>query len=50
MKKVFIVFTVLFAFATQGMAQKFIDVYQYGKVAGSFFSADIDSVSISGTC
>ena len=49
MRKIFIILTALFAIATQSMAQKFIDVYQKGKVAGSFFSADIDSISISGT-
>ena len=48
MRKIFIILTALFAIATQGMAQKFIDVYQKGKVAGSFFSADIDSINISG--
>ena len=49
MRKIFIILTALFAIATQSMAQKFIDVYQKGKVAGCFFSADIDSISISGT-
>ena len=48
MKKIIILITVFFAISTQGIAQKFIDVYQNGKVGGSMFSPDIDSVSISG--
>ena len=49
MKKIYIIALVLLAIATQGMAQKFIDIYQNGKVAGSMFSSDIDSISITGS-
>ena len=48
-KKVFIAIIVFIAFATQGIAQKFIDVYHQDNIMGSMFSNDIDSVNISGT-
>ena len=48
MKKINLIIIVFLVIATQGMAQKFIDIYQNGKVAGSMFSSDIDSISITG--
>ena len=47
MKKLYIALVLLFAITTQSIAQKFIDIYQNGKVSGSMLSSDIDSISIS---
>lgn len=49
MKRIFFIFIMFIALAMQGHAQKFIDIYQNGKVSGSMLSIDIDSVTISGT-
>ena len=49
MKRIFITFIMFIALAIQGHAQKFIDIYQNGKLSGSMLSIDIDSVTISGT-
>ncbi|MBQ9286791.1 MAG: SUMF1/EgtB/PvdO family nonheme iron enzyme [Bacteroidaceae bacterium] len=48
MKKDILLAIALFAIASQGVAQKFIDVYQNGSIAGSMFSADLDSINITG--
>ena len=48
MKKILFLAIALFTLASPVRAQKFIDVYQNGRVAGSMFSADIDSINISG--
>ena len=40
--------TILFAIATPCLAQKYMEVYQDGNLAGSMFSADIDSISFTG--
>lgn len=46
-RTIYLVIT-FFVITIQVQAQKFIDVYQNGRVAGSMFSADIDSINISG--
>ena len=40
--------TILLAIATPCLAQKYMEVYQDGNLAGSMFSADIDSISFTG--
>ena len=40
--------TILLAIATPCLAQKYLEVYQDGNLAGSMFSADIDSISFTG--
>ena len=48
MKKIIITIIALIAITNQVVSQKFIDVYQNGKVVGSMFSPDIDSITVSG--
>ena len=48
MKKILFLAIALITLSCSAWAQKFIDVYQNGRVAGSMFSADIDSINISG--
>ena len=49
MKKILIATIAVIAIATQGMAQQYIDVYQGKDVVGSMYTADIDSVNITGS-
>ena len=49
MRKIIIALAALFAIATQVMAQKYIEVYQNGRVTRSMSSTDIDSVSVTGS-
>lgn len=47
-KKIILALTILLAIATPCLAQKYLEVYQDGNLAGSMFSADIDSISFTG--
>ena len=48
MKKI-IIATITILFCIQTMAQKYLDVYQGGKVVNSIATIDIDSIGVSGS-